>query len=258
VAVIGPLQDRAIPEIAGGSQAVVRLRLEAPAVLTRGDRYILRAYSPPTTVAGGLILDPRPPRSAIRSRAALERVQALLFDPAVDDRAAAEQRAAAIMVGDAGQAGLSLAAMVSRVAVDPATLDSRVDALVTAGQAVRAGDVLVSPPIAARLENAIVATLTAHHRAHPLSEGIHREELREQLFGHGHASVFERVLADLARAGTIAVRRGALANSRSNSRPKRSARAPRSSARTATPVSRRQTRRRSPPPPALLRRSPIA
>src|SRR4029077_13953308 len=106
VAVIGPLQDRVIPKIAAGSQAVVRLRLEAPAVLARGDRYILRAYSPPTTIAGGLILDPRPartaggrllapppPRSAIRSRAALERVQALLFDPVADDRAAAEQRA---------------------------------------------------------------------------------------------------------------------------------------------------------------------
>ena len=215
VAVIGPLQDRAIPEIAAGSQAVVRLRLEAPAVLARGDRYILRAYSPPTTIAGGLILDPRPPRSAIRSRAALERVQALMFDPAADDRAAAEQRAAAVMIGDAGQAGLSLAAMVSRVGVDPKALESRVDALVTAGEAVRAGDVLVSPPIVARLKDAIVATLTAHHRAQPLSEGIPREELREQLFGHGHAAVFERVLADLAKAGTIAVReRVALASHR--------------------------------------------
>jgi len=215
VAVIGPLQDRVIPEIAAGSQAVVRLRLEAPAVLARGDRYILRAYSPPTTIAGGLILDPRPPRSAIRSRAALERVQALLFDPAADDRAAAEQRAAAVMIGDAGQAALSLAAMVSRVGVDPAALDSRVDALVTAGEAVRAGEVLVSPPIVARLKDAMVSTLTAHHRAQPLSEGIPREELREQLFGHGHVSVFERVLADLATAGTIAVReRVALASHR--------------------------------------------
>src|SRR5580765_3905322 len=191
VAVIGPLRDRVIPEIAAGSQGVVRLRLEAPAVLARGDRYILRAYSPPTTIAGGLILDPRPPRSAIRSRAALERVQALLFDPAADDRAVAEQRAAAVMIGDAGQAALSLAAMVSRVGVDPAALDSRVDALVTAGEAVRAGEVLVSPPIVARLKDAIVSTLTAHHRAQPLSEGIPREELREQLFGHGHVSVFE-------------------------------------------------------------------
>ena len=142
-------------------------------------------------------------------------MRALLFDPAGDDRAKAEQRAAAVMIGDAGQAGLSLAAMVSRVGVDPAALDARVDALVTAGEAVRAGDVLVSPAIVARLKDTIVATLTAHHRAQPLSEGIPREEMREQLFGRGHASVFERVLADLAKAGTIAVReRVALASHR--------------------------------------------
>ena len=55
-------------------------------------------------------------------RAALERVQALLFDPAADDRAAAEQRAAVVLISDAGPAGLSLAAMVSRVGVDPEAL----------------------------------------------------------------------------------------------------------------------------------------
>ena len=38
--------------------------------LARGDRYILRAYSPPMTIAGGVILDPRPPRDAIRTDAA--------------------------------------------------------------------------------------------------------------------------------------------------------------------------------------------
>src|SRR5436309_849774 len=36
-----------VPAIAPGSRAFVRFRLEAPAVLARGDRYILRAYSPP-------------------------------------------------------------------------------------------------------------------------------------------------------------------------------------------------------------------
>ena len=50
--------------------------------LGRGDRYILRAYSPPQTIAGGLILDPQPPRTGIRSAAALERLRRLDFDPA--------------------------------------------------------------------------------------------------------------------------------------------------------------------------------
>jgi selenocysteine-specific elongation factor len=215
VAMIGPFPGKEIPAIAPGSRAFVRLRLESPTVLVRGDRYILRAYSPPVTIAGGLILDPRPPRTAMRSRAALERAQALLFDPAVDDRAAPEQRAAAVMIGDAGQAALPLAALVSRVGVDPQSRDARADALVAAGQAVRAADVLVSPPIYTRLKEAIAASLTVHHRTQPLSEGIPREELREHLFGHGHAAVFERALADLAAAGTIAAReRVALASHR--------------------------------------------
>ncbi|HEX7020386.1 MAG TPA: selenocysteine-specific translation elongation factor, partial [Gemmatimonadaceae bacterium] len=47
----------------------VRIRLEAPAILARGDRFILRAYSPPTTIAGGEVLDPHPPRAGVRTEA---------------------------------------------------------------------------------------------------------------------------------------------------------------------------------------------
>ena len=36
-----------ISEVAPGKTALVRVRLESPAVLTRGDRFIIRAYSPP-------------------------------------------------------------------------------------------------------------------------------------------------------------------------------------------------------------------
>ena len=49
VAIVGPqeIAGRAVPAIAPGSRAFVRLRLERPAVCRAGDRYILRAYSPP-------------------------------------------------------------------------------------------------------------------------------------------------------------------------------------------------------------------
>jgi selenocysteine-specific elongation factor len=194
------------PAIAAGGRAFVRLRLERPAILARGDRYILRAYSPPVTIAGGLILDPRPPRTAIRTGAALVRCQRLEFDPASSDRVEAEQRAVAVMVEDAGPAGLPLAAMTSRAGVDPRHVDARADALVGAKQAVRAGDVLVSAAIYARLIDGIVKTLSAHHKAKPLSEGMPREELREHLFARGHAAVFDRALADLSDAHTIFVK----------------------------------------------------
>jgi selenocysteine-specific elongation factor len=207
--------DRAVPAIAPGARAFVRLRLEAPAVLARGDRYILRAYSPPLTIAGGLILDPGPPRIGIRGAAAADRCRRLAFDPATDDRADAERRAVLVMLDDVGAAGLPLAALTSRAAIDPQAIDAQVATLVDAGQAVRAGDVLVSAALFAGLKDDVVKMLTAHHRAQPLSEGVPREELREQVAARADAGVFDRALSDLASAGTVVAKdRVALATHR--------------------------------------------
>jgi selenocysteine-specific elongation factor len=208
VAIIGPLQKGtvALPAIAPGSRAFVRLRLERPTVVARGDRYIVRAYSPPITIGGGVILDPRPPRGAIRTEAAVERCRRLDFDPAAVDRHAAELQAAAVMIADAGPAAFPIAALISRAGASPGAVGARVSALVAAGQAIRAGDVLVAAGTVARLKQSILAALTEHHRAQPLSEGIPREELREHAFGRGHADVFELALKELAAAGTVAVR----------------------------------------------------
>jgi selenocysteine-specific elongation factor len=222
VAVIGPSPDRDAadekPErlaIQPGSRAFVRLRLEAPAVLARGDRYILRAYSPPLTIAGGLILDPQPPRAGIRSAATLERSRRLDFDPAAGDLVDAQRRAVAVMLDEAGASGLLLTALTSRVAIDPSAVTAQADWLVAAKQAVRAGDVLVSRALFARLSDAILKALTAHHRGQPLSDGVPREELREQLAARAHPAIFDRALADLVTAGTIVVKdRVALATHR--------------------------------------------
>jgi selenocysteine-specific elongation factor len=216
VAIIGPVDaaDGTVPAITSGSRAFVRLRLERPAVLTRGDRYILRAYSPPVTIAGGAIIDPRPPRTAIRTGAALSRCRRLAVDPALD-RADADIAGARAMIEDGGPAGLPIRSLVTRVGIDPGAVDARVDALTRLGGAVRAGEVLVTPAILANLKVQVVAALTEHHRAHPLADGLAREELRERLFSRGHADVFARALDDLADEKAIVVRdRIALASHR--------------------------------------------
>ncbi len=42
-----------------GEKAMIQLRLETPAVCDIGDRFVIRTYSPPTTIGGGVILEPR-------------------------------------------------------------------------------------------------------------------------------------------------------------------------------------------------------
>ncbi|MAE70356.1 MAG: selenocysteine-specific translation elongation factor [Gemmatimonadetes bacterium] len=44
--------------IAPGATGLAQLRLEAPLPLLPGDRFVLRRYSPVTTIAGGIVLDP--------------------------------------------------------------------------------------------------------------------------------------------------------------------------------------------------------
>jgi selenocysteine-specific elongation factor len=197
IAVVGPAAG-----VTPGATAFVRLRLERPAILTRGDRFIVRAYSPPITIGGGRVLDPRAPRTAVRAAAALERCRRLDADSASDPRDGVV-RAAAVMIEGAGETGFPVSSLVSRAGVAPPAVRHIVDALVAAGAAVVAGDTLFAPPVVTQLAAAIVDALRKHHSAEPLSEGMPREEVRERLFGRGHPAAFERAVENLTAAGTI-------------------------------------------------------
>ncbi|MGH7534274.1 MAG: GTP-binding protein, partial [Gemmatimonadales bacterium] len=67
-----------------GSRALARLALEEPVVARAGDRFVLRSYSPVTTIGGGRVLDPAPPRrrvvwpGGLGSADPAERLRALL------------------------------------------------------------------------------------------------------------------------------------------------------------------------------------
>jgi selenocysteine-specific elongation factor len=45
-------------EIAPGASALAQVRLERPAVPARGDRFVIRAYSPSRTIGGGVVIEP--------------------------------------------------------------------------------------------------------------------------------------------------------------------------------------------------------
>lgn len=49
-------------ELVGGSSSYARLKIEEDITVKRGDRFILRFYSPLETVGGGVVLDPNPKR----------------------------------------------------------------------------------------------------------------------------------------------------------------------------------------------------
>jgi selenocysteine-specific elongation factor len=197
-----PADDDAPPEIAAGASGFVRLRLERPAALTRGDRFVLRAYSPAVTIGGGVILDPAAPRGGVRLEATLERSARLLM-PLTRERWSSEPDAHALFVAEAGGRGLAAGDLIARAGVRPADVSRARQVLVEAGQAIDTGTHLVAPRWRESGTEHVLAALAAHHASQTLSEGLPREELRERVLAGLAPSLVDLILADLERTGRI-------------------------------------------------------
>ena len=182
-----------------GSASFARIRLEAPAILTRGDRFILRAYSPPVTIGGGIVLDPHAPRTGVRTASARERFERL----AQTGESRPDDRAIALMVEERAAAGLPAAALTARAGIAPRDVPATIQRLQADGLVDDIQGVLFARGLREALAARLQALVREYHTAHPLSEGLAREEARERIFAHAAPALFERVLADLAGAGTV-------------------------------------------------------
>lgn len=180
----------------GGMAAFALLRLETPMVAGRGDRLIVRQYSPVTTLGGGVVLDAgqRYRRHRAADLDALER--ALRGDPAELLLAALMQPVPQTLAAAAAAAGLS--AEQATPALTALLAAARVEQL-DAG-----GEVLYHErrQWAALVEH-VRATLAADHQAHPLRLGLAREALRQAAFPQADARVAAQILRHLAAAGLI-------------------------------------------------------
>jgi selenocysteine-specific elongation factor len=186
-----------LSEVKPGATAFARIHLEAPAALLRGDRFILRACSPLTTIGGGTVLDPLPPRRGVRTSAGIARFARL---------AEAEPPAAVAltMIEEAGLSGFPVGQLVRRAGV-PWSHGDEVRAELD-GRAVQVGTVLVSASRLAAAEEAMLAAVAQYHADHPIAGGIPREELRARIFGKAPAAVFEHALHALVERKAVVAR----------------------------------------------------
>ncbi|MCC7178397.1 MAG: selenocysteine-specific translation elongation factor [Acidobacteria bacterium] len=184
-----------IAEVPAGGRALARLRLESAAALTRGDRIILRSYSPPLTIGAATVLDPAPTAAGIRSATGVERLEAL--------RGADGPHALAAMVADRGLRGLPLSDVVARAGILPGQVEPVCRDLEQAGTVRRAGDRLVSADALTIVSKKVTALVGEFHKQNPISEGLPREEARARLFGGADAAVFEAVVRQLAKDRVI-------------------------------------------------------
>jgi selenocysteine-specific elongation factor len=181
-----------------GRDALAQIRLEAPVVADRGDRFVLRSYSPARALAGGKVILPVAPKRRRGHGPALDEIRR-------EETGSVEERVLAALDGIPNGAG---ALDIARAAGMPAAAaEIGLDALVKDGRAVRIqGDLLVSASVLRGLAQGASAVLRQLQRDNPLRWGTSRGELKSRLGVKLLPAVFERVLQDLTEAGEVAAR----------------------------------------------------
>lgn len=181
-----------VNELAPGQTALAHLRLENEAVVVAGDRFIVRQFSPVTTIGGGVVLDPLARRPLSRDTGRVKFLE---------------------MVLDGGRDAV-LTAMVARAPMglryDEIGLHTgwweneirdSVETLSAAGVVKSVGDdhpLLVGGGVFQDVRARMVENVTRFQRENPLLPGIAREELRASLGRRVKPEIFRAALTQLA------------------------------------------------------------
>jgi selenocysteine-specific elongation factor len=188
---------KAIPP---GESGLAQLRLESPIVAARGDRFILRRYSPLETIAGGVVLDAYPEKHSVASRDDAARVGAL--------RGSDAATIAALFVDESGASGVSEVDLGRRLAVGASELEEVLGALLKGGRAAlvsKSPRVLIAKAVVDEMGKRLDAALRAFQKKNPLLGGMPKSELSEKAGAGAPAEVFDLILGRLEEAKRLRV-----------------------------------------------------
>jgi selenocysteine-specific elongation factor len=157
-----------VADIAPGASGLARLVLEQPLVARGGDRFVVRSYSPVTTIGGGIVLDPHaPPRPRLPERR-------LATGQPLSERLLA-------WIAEAGLTGIPERDLGVRLGIAANTVT---EIIAQAGKAVLASDgALVGRAAVAEAAERLSERVQAHHVERPLEPGLPLETGRSSVSG---------------------------------------------------------------------------
>jgi selenocysteine-specific elongation factor len=179
--VLGRMRPLDPEGLAPGETGPVEIRLQAPVSALRGDRFILRRPSPPTTLGGGEILDPR-----------WRRHRGTILQQALSSLQKDLPAALPFWVQEAGERGVDAAELARRLGVPPAEVAKRLAALARTQKLIEVPEEhgrprrWINPGAVQRVTERARRVLKEHFQKDRLAESISKAEaVRRILRGRG-------------------------------------------------------------------------
>jgi selenocysteine-specific elongation factor len=152
-----------VPAITPGQTGLARLLLEKPLVARGGDHFVIRSFSPVTTIGGGIVLDPFPPKR-----------------PRVSERGFGQSQSPAErlarFVEEAGLGGVCVTDIPVRLGIRPGEVAQTIEA--TGKGVLQMADLLVARRAISAEVDRVANAVAEYHDAHPLDAGLSLQALR--------------------------------------------------------------------------------
>ena len=189
-------------EMSPGEEGDAQIILEQPAVAVAGDRFVLRSYSPITTIGGGVIIDPLP-RKHKRYAEKVNREFVWLYEGSDAERIAA-------IIERAGIGGIDVPHLTVRTGIHQEIIRKTLRVMNAEKRAVHMDfdePRVVAFNIYQHFQKKILSEIRLYHEKFSLKEGILKEELRNTMGPFINSKLFNMAVRDLEKGGQLVVDR---------------------------------------------------
>lgn len=182
------LMDR--DALSAGEEAYVQFRLEEPIAVRRGDRFIIRFYSPIITIGGGQILDAVPEKHKRNRENVLEGFQTLESGNVSD----------IFVLKTGGHKFYSKELLLQELGMLPETGNREIERCIEAGKLVELEDgTILAASKFQMMTDRLIQLLQEYHESNPLAEGMPKQELQSRLRDTWHIQEDKIILGAVHR-----------------------------------------------------------
>ena len=199
------LLDRA--ELTPGDTACVQLRLETPVCLMKGDRFVIRSYSPVKTIGGGQILNPVARKHKLSDTQAIEGMAYLMEE---------DQEMILSYFAEQGKfAGVSFADLRIMTSIPDKKLEATLQKMLANRRLIQTDKeqrIYIHGALFDIIAQEVLERLATYHKDNPLKEGMPSQELKSKFraFSDKDSKLFPLIIARLTKEDKVIQDKGSI------------------------------------------------
>ncbi len=181
-------------DLTPGETIVAQIRLDTPVTLVKGDRYVIRSYSPVRTIGGGIVLNPIPEKHKRFKTEIIDGLQGLADN--------GPDAVISFHVNQSGYKGVSFADLKLMTNLPEKELSNTLASLLSGNtllQTDKENKVFIHADNFDALKGEATDCLTRYHTANPLKAGMSKEEFKSRLPSSVSTRLFNLLLVRMTR-----------------------------------------------------------